>query len=143
MPAPKKNNPYGETQLLPTPPVGWPILWYRNDQDATETIAAICVKIEAPGQVKIAVLAPDHVVHCRGGVHWWGDDRRMSPGRPYRRNGCWSFIEGLAARDAMKEHKVVLDRRLALLVKEQEARDAAMRAAQEHHERIKADATQP
>lgn len=97
-----------ETQLLPTPEVGLPVVWYPDDMDTTNFAAAFCTKIEAPGRVGLAVFAHNHTVSYKSGVHWIGDERRVSPDRPFRRSGCWDFVPSLKPRQSLKFHQDLL-----------------------------------
>lgn len=103
-------DPKQEQQLLPTPEVGLPVRWYLDDMDTENYAAAFCTKIEAPGRIGVAVFSHNHTVSYKSGVHWIGDDRRLSPERPFRRNGCWDFVPSMIPRNATKLHKEELQR---------------------------------
>lgn len=97
-----------EPQLLPTPEIGLPVQWIPDDMNPTDCVAAFCTKIEAPGRIGVAVYSHNHTVAYKSGVHWVGDERRLSPERPFKRNGCWDFVPSIKPRQALKYHQDLL-----------------------------------
>ena len=123
-----------EPQVLPTPPIGCPLQYFRDDQSLADPIAAICTRIDGPGMVTLSVYAPNHPMgQTRAGVGWAGDDRRLDGSRPFRKNGVWNFIDGVKPRDAMKFHKDLMERRAnSLRAAEEQAERDRMEALHRH-----------
>lgn len=128
-------EPKPEQQLLPTPELGLPILWYMDDMDTANCATAMCTKIEAPGRIGVVVFSHNHVASYKSGVHWIGDDRRLAPDRPFRRNGCWDFVPSLKPRNALKLHQDYIAAKKAA----EEARDAEIKRVQEERARFAAE----
>lgn len=121
-----------DTQLLPTPEVGYPVNYYPDDMDTNNFVAAICTRVEGPGKIGIVVFTHNFEHRYLSGVQWIGDDRRLSPDRPFRRFGCWEFLPSLRPRSSLGYHQ-------AELAKHAAAAEAQATAVQQAHEaRVKA-----
>lgn len=126
----ERTRMLNEPQILPTPPIGCPLQYFKDDLNLTDPVACVCTRIDGPGFVTLSVYPPNHPMgQTRQGVGWAGDDRRLDGSRPFRKSGCWNFIDGIKPRDAMKFHKEILDRRAAMV-----------RAAEEQAERDRMEA---
>lgn len=121
-------------QILPTPPVGWPVVWYRSDMEQNEPIAATVTAVEAPGRVSLYYVALNGFLAHKRGVNWVGDDRRLSPGRPFRVNGCWDFLPDIKPRNATKFHKDEIARREKLEKQRQDEFRRQREEAEKAHE---------
>ena len=128
-------EPQTEQQLLPTPEVGLPVRWYLDDMDTENCAAAFCTKIESPGRIGLVVFSHNHVATYKSGVHWIGDERRMSPERPFRRNGCWDFVPSIKPRNALKLHQDYIAAKEAAAV----AQMAEIKRVQEERARFVAE----
>lgn len=127
-----------DQQLLPTPYVGLPVLWYRDDQNIKDPIAATVTRVDGPGKVSLYYVPfSGHISHVSG-VNWVGNDDRLAPGRPFRRNGVWDFLPDLKPRSAAKYHKELLAKRAAAAKKAEEQERARQAELLKQHEDAKA-----
>jgi len=128
-----------DEQLLPTPYVGLPVIWYRDDQNIKDPIAATVTRVEGPGKVSLCYVPFNgHLAHVSG-VNWVGNNRRIAPGRPFRRNGVWEFLADLKPRMSTKYHKDVIAKREAAAKAAARQEEARKQALLQQHEDAKAN----
>lgn len=80
--------------LIPTPPVGTSVQWFRGgDMKESRAIAGVVTKHVRPGVVGVACFPPrTHIVH-QDNVMFHKHPQAQNPGdRNVQRNGVWDYV---------------------------------------------------
>ena len=122
---------YEGIQLLPTPRVGDTVHYWTDDRGEGEPITGIVTQIEGPGKVQLYIIGPSHMPYFKRGVNWKGNDDRMKPNRPFRRNGIWAFRED---NDPFERHRTMLADKQDFVVESIRQKRAIQEKIKEEHE---------
>ena len=114
-----KKNP------LPTPPVGFPVQWYENN-DQSNPRAAIVVKVEEPGKLSLTVLPPNGMPrHIQGCWHCSHDIHQIRGNNNTFRSGSWGYTDGKPPKDHLKAHVEHLDKRINTMLDDRRKNEEA------------------
>lgn len=83
---------------IPTPPVGWCVIWYRRAHVAEGAeIAAIVTKVEGPGKITITAFAPVAVPDPtrRGCLHVSHPVHEQRANASSVNSGAWDYPTGV------------------------------------------------
>jgi hypothetical protein len=104
---------------LPTPPVGYTVVWYdRADKRDGAEIAAIVTKVEGPGKLTVTTFRPQGMPDptrrgCLHATHKLHDNRHNTVSR---NSGSWDYPQGVRApKEHFKHHMEQLEAKVEML----------------------------
>lgn len=124
---------------IPTPPVGFPIVWYLNGE-RDKPSAATVTDVEGPGRVAVAIQPKNSVSRHKTGVLYThhgeseNDDGTAKSTPHTARNGTWDYIPGFPKTipaEHFEAHKKLLEYRETSALKQLDAEDTARKALEE------------
>jgi hypothetical protein len=132
----RKNIERERHSLLPTPPIGMNVQWYKGG-DVREIRAATVVGIEGPGRVVLNVQYIAQFPETKKGVHHVSSPIHEIMNNPTTvRCGSWDYLPGNSIPKAhYKVHEEDLDRREAVL----DANEALAKAQAERRAKQQAE----
>ena len=98
---------------LPTPPVGWPIVWHRAAQ-ADYVVPATVAAVQGPGKVVINIDIPHQNRQTKDGCLHSSHPQHEKRANPISvKTGSWDYVEGMDIPDSHYDyHRDNLKRRI-------------------------------
>ena len=114
--------------VLPTPPIGTMVIWYRKAVfDKDNAIAAIVTKVEDCGKISLTAFPPAGMPNAtvRGCLHKSHKIHQKRSNHISQNGGAWDYPEGVNPPKAhFNRHKDNLNQRIATLELEQQAKES-------------------
>jgi hypothetical protein len=130
--AKEPENP--NKDLLPTPPVGWPVVYFEpGDSKMEQPIAATVTAVEGPGRLKLAVQKPMKMIEHKVGV-FHVTQPEILEGK-WKNKATWHYLDGMTNAKCFDYHKA----EVARLAKIREDGAVRQRELEENYQRIKAE----
>lgn len=111
-----------ETELVPTPPIGSMVVWYKNGVvNESDGCPAIVTKCDDVGRVTLTVFPPMGAPQYKASVFWAKHPEIPASSKSRPPSGVWDYPEGTRVRRSDFElHEQYLSRRKAQLLREKQ-----------------------
>jgi hypothetical protein len=124
------------TTLLPTPPIGEPIVWYDRGNKENPKAAQV-TGIEDCGKLKIVVHSPQQPASHKAGVLHCSHPIHEQPNNPQTvRCGSWDYVRGIVPKQDLEAHKKQIADREANRLAQQKAFEDAQFAKEAAKEKL-------
>ncbi len=116
-----------KANLLPTPPIGEPVVWYLEG-DKNRPCAAQCNGIEGAGRIYATIHTKGGMVMHRGGCYHISHPIHEKPNFTTKNGGAWDYPDGVAPKKHYDFHRAEIVKREEAILRAKEQSEQATAA---------------